>query len=141
MSFLQLWWLIHCQLYIYSQKKKKKKIVCLAGKVLYGCIGNLGSNPSFAKDGGLRSCSYYFLCLIYWLRCFHYFSDVQICTYKKKKIMSIDMFSIDTLISQNQMIYVFHLGPYLYLLFFVCFFNSWIFHFCGSEGHLRWMFR
>ena len=57
-------------------------------------------------------------------------------------MMSIDMFSIDTLISQNQMIYVFHLGPYLYLFFlffffFFCFFNSWIFHFCGFEGHLR----
>ena len=39
--------------------------------------------------------------------------------------MSIDMFSIDTLISQNQMIYVFHLGPYLYLFFF-CLFVSLI---------------
>ena len=41
-------------------------------------------------------------------------------------MMSIDMFSIDTLISQNQMIYVFHLGPYLYLFFFVCLFVSLI---------------
>ena len=32
-----------------------KVIACLAGKVLGGCIGDLGSKPAFTKDGGLRN--------------------------------------------------------------------------------------
>ena len=44
-------------------------------------------------------------------------------------MMSIDMFSIDTLISQNQMIYVFHLGPYLYLFVWLFVFFFFFFFF------------